>query len=156
MWQDCSVDPRCINCRGDHAASSKTCPKFLEEQAIFRYKVENGSTFHRMISTRTYASAIKFQPGNKPAAPPKDSGRGASYAPSKGRNAQKDPPALSSQRAAETEALVKRRAEKSERREAPRETVSRFAPLAVEAEETISSIWGWGVGGGEFLYPPVP
>ncbi|GFN87213.1 RNA-directed DNA polymerase from mobile element jockey [Plakobranchus ocellatus] len=33
--RDCSADPHCVNCRGDHAASSKTCPKFLEEQAIF-------------------------------------------------------------------------------------------------------------------------
>ncbi|GFO19488.1 ATP-dependent RNA helicase a-like protein [Plakobranchus ocellatus] len=28
--RDCSADPNCVNCRGDHAASSKTCPKFLE------------------------------------------------------------------------------------------------------------------------------
>ncbi|GFO34109.1 RNA-directed DNA polymerase from mobile element jockey [Plakobranchus ocellatus] len=61
---DCSADPLCINCRGNHAASSKTCPKFLEEQAILRYKAENGGTFrqarkavvveiHKTISTRT-------------------------------------------------------------------------------------------------------
>ncbi|GFO18977.1 RNA-directed DNA polymerase from mobile element jockey [Plakobranchus ocellatus] len=36
--RDCSADPFCVDCRGDHAASSKTCPKFLEEQAILRYK----------------------------------------------------------------------------------------------------------------------
>ncbi|GFO27745.1 nucleic-acid-binding protein from mobile element jockey [Plakobranchus ocellatus] len=29
VQRDCSADPRCVNCRGDHAASSKTCPKFL-------------------------------------------------------------------------------------------------------------------------------
>ncbi|GFO07074.1 nucleic-acid-binding protein from mobile element jockey [Plakobranchus ocellatus] len=60
--RDCSADPHCVNCRGDHAASSKTFPKFLEEQAILRYKAENGSIFqqackavvveiHKMIST---------------------------------------------------------------------------------------------------------
>ncbi|GFO13695.1 hypothetical protein PoB_004020000 [Plakobranchus ocellatus] len=64
-----SADPHCVNCRGDHAASSKTCPKFLEEQAILRYNAENGSTFqqarkavvveiHKTIATRTFASAI--------------------------------------------------------------------------------------------------
>ncbi|GFO00317.1 poly(a) RNA polymerase, mitochondrial [Plakobranchus ocellatus] len=66
--RDCSADPHCVNCREDHTASSKTCPKFLEEQAILRYKAENGGTFqqarkavvvelHKTISTRTFASA---------------------------------------------------------------------------------------------------
>ncbi|GFN95434.1 nucleic-acid-binding protein from mobile element jockey [Plakobranchus ocellatus] len=43
--RDCSADPHCVNCRGDHAASSMTCPKFVKEQAILRYKAENGVTF---------------------------------------------------------------------------------------------------------------
>ncbi|GFO25729.1 Gag-like protein [Plakobranchus ocellatus] len=29
--RNCSADAHCVNCRGDHAASSKTCPKFPEE-----------------------------------------------------------------------------------------------------------------------------
>ncbi|GFO19526.1 hypothetical protein PoB_004603100 [Plakobranchus ocellatus] len=33
-------------------------------------------------------------------------------------------------------------AEKSKRQETPRETLNRFAPLAMDAEDTISSIWG--------------
>ncbi|GFN74898.1 Gag-like protein [Plakobranchus ocellatus] len=45
--RDCSADPHCVNCREDQAASSKTCPKFLEEQAILRYKAENGGTFQQ-------------------------------------------------------------------------------------------------------------
>ncbi|GFO42414.1 RNA-directed DNA polymerase from mobile element jockey [Plakobranchus ocellatus] len=45
--RDCSADPHCVNCRGDHAASSKTCPKFLEKQAILRYKAENGGMFQQ-------------------------------------------------------------------------------------------------------------
>ncbi|GFO26800.1 nucleic-acid-binding protein from mobile element jockey [Plakobranchus ocellatus] len=45
--RDCLADPHCVNCRGDHAASSKTCPKSLEEQAILRYKAENGGTFQQ-------------------------------------------------------------------------------------------------------------
>ena len=37
LEHDCSNDPSCINCRGDHSAISFTCPKYLEEQAILRY-----------------------------------------------------------------------------------------------------------------------
>ncbi|GFS16309.1 nucleic-acid-binding protein from mobile element jockey [Elysia marginata] len=35
----------CINCKGEHPASSKNCPKYLEEQAILRYRALNGGTF---------------------------------------------------------------------------------------------------------------
>ncbi|GFO08400.1 RNA-directed DNA polymerase from mobile element jockey [Plakobranchus ocellatus] len=149
---DYSADPHCVNCRGDHAASSKACPKFLEEQAILRDKAENGGTFqqarkavvvelHKTISTRTFA-AVKSQLRTKLAALPKDGGRSTPSAPPKGEKAQKDSPAPSPQGAAETKVPAKRRAEKSKRQEAPRETVNRFAPLAMDAEDTISSIWG--------------
>ncbi|GFO36175.1 hypothetical protein PoB_006268000 [Plakobranchus ocellatus] len=85
-----------IGQHGDHAASSKTCPKFLEEQAILRYKAENGGTFqqartavvveiHENISTRTFATAVKTQLRMKPAALLKDGGRSASSAPPKGK-----------------------------------------------------------------------
>ncbi|GFO02343.1 RNA-directed DNA polymerase from mobile element jockey [Plakobranchus ocellatus] len=151
--RDCSADPHCVNCRGDHATSSKTCPKFLEEQSILRYKAENGGTFqlarkavvveiHKTISTRTFASAVKSQLRTKPAALPKDGGRSAFSAPPKGKKAQRDSPAPSPQGAAETEVQAKRRAEKSKRQEASRETFNRFAPLAMDAEDTITSIWG--------------
>ncbi|GFO22669.1 nucleic-acid-binding protein from mobile element jockey [Plakobranchus ocellatus] len=86
--RDCSADPHCVNCRGDNATSSKTCSTVLEEQAILRYKAENGGTsqqarkaivveIHRTISARTYASAVKTQLRTKPAELPKDSGRSA-------------------------------------------------------------------------------
>ncbi|GFO19452.1 nucleic-acid-binding protein from mobile element jockey [Plakobranchus ocellatus] len=150
---DFSADPHCVNCRGDHAVSSKTCPKFLEEQAILRYKAENGGTFqqarktvvlelHKTISTRTFASAVKSQLRTKPAALPKDGGRGGSSAPPKGKKAQKDYLAPSPQEAGETEVTSKGRAEKPKGLKAPGETFDRFAPLALDAEDTISSIWG--------------
>ncbi|GFO31830.1 nucleic-acid-binding protein from mobile element jockey [Plakobranchus ocellatus] len=159
--RDCSADPHCVNCRGDHAANSKTCPKFLEEQAILRCKAENGGTFqqarksvvveiHKTIPTRTFASAVKSQLRTKPAALPKDGGRSAPSAPPKGKKAQKDSPAPSPQGAAEIEVPAQHRAEKSKRQEDPRETVNRFAPLVMDAEDTISSIWG------EFLHPQLP
>ncbi|GFN80771.1 hypothetical protein PoB_000727700 [Plakobranchus ocellatus] len=59
----------------------------------------------------------------------------------RGKKAQKDSPAPSPQGAAEAEVPAKCRAEKSKRQEAPRETVNRFAPLAMDAEDTITSIW---------------
>ncbi|GFO25208.1 nucleic-acid-binding protein from mobile element jockey [Plakobranchus ocellatus] len=70
--RDCLADPHCVHYRGDHAASSKGFPKFLEKQAILRYKAENGGTIqqarkafiveiNKTISTRTYASAVKTQ-----------------------------------------------------------------------------------------------
>ncbi|GFN84498.1 nucleic-acid-binding protein from mobile element jockey [Plakobranchus ocellatus] len=97
---DCSANPHCVNCRGDHAASTKICPKFLEEQAILLYKAENGGTFqqarkavvveiHKTISTRTFASAIKSQLRAKPAALPKDGGRSAPSAPPKGKKSRR-------------------------------------------------------------------
>ncbi|GFN99327.1 hypothetical protein PoB_002583300 [Plakobranchus ocellatus] len=137
----------------EELTSSKTCPKFLEEQAILRYKAENGGTFqqarkavvveiHKTISTRTFASAVKSQLRTKPEALPKDGGRSAPSAPPKGKKAQKDSSAPSPQGAAETEVPAKRKAEKSKRQEAPRETVNSFAPLAMDAEDTITSILG--------------
>ncbi|GFO46829.1 RNA-directed DNA polymerase from mobile element jockey [Plakobranchus ocellatus] len=64
------------------------------------------------------------------------------FCPAQGEKAQKDSPAPSPQGAAEAEVPAKRRAEKSKRQEVPRETVNRFAPLAMDAEDTITSIWG--------------
>ncbi|GFO06052.1 hypothetical protein PoB_003255700 [Plakobranchus ocellatus] len=78
----------------------------------------------------------------KPAALPKDGGRSAPSAPPKRKKAHKDSPAPSPQGAAEIEVPAKHRAEKSKRQEAPRETFNRFAPMAMDAEDTISSIWG--------------
>ncbi|GFO04556.1 RNA-directed DNA polymerase from mobile element jockey [Plakobranchus ocellatus] len=97
---------------------------------------------HKTISTRTFASAVKSQLRTKPAALPKDGGRSAPSAPPKGEKAQKDSPAPSPQGAAETKVPAKRRAEKSKRQEAPRETFNRFAPLAMDAGDATSSIWG--------------
>ncbi|GFN76788.1 hypothetical protein PoB_000329400 [Plakobranchus ocellatus] len=111
---------------GDHAASSKTCPKFLKEQAVLRYKAENGGTFqqarksvvveiHKRTSNHSYAGAVKTRLQTKPAVLPKDGGRSVPSAPPKWKKAQKDSVALSAQRAAETETSAKRRAEKSKR-----------------------------------------
>ena len=43
----CTAAAHCINCKGDHPAFSKQCPKFVEEQAILRYKAEHGGTFQQ-------------------------------------------------------------------------------------------------------------
>ncbi|GFO45191.1 hypothetical protein PoB_007169600 [Plakobranchus ocellatus] len=68
--------------------------------------------------------------------------RSAPSALPKGKKTQKDSLAFRPQGAAETEVPAKYRAKKLKRQEAPRETFNRFAPLAMEAKETIPSIWG--------------
>ncbi|GFN84085.1 nucleic-acid-binding protein from mobile element jockey [Plakobranchus ocellatus] len=60
--RDCSANPHCINCRGDHSASSKTCPKFLEEQAILCYKAENGGTFGKPVRQFWLEAIKRFHP----------------------------------------------------------------------------------------------
>ena len=66
----CTAAAYCINCKGDHSAFSKQCPKFLEEQAILRYRAEHGETFQqaraavivetpKSVSSRTHAQALK-------------------------------------------------------------------------------------------------
>ncbi|GFO36940.1 hypothetical protein PoB_006344500 [Plakobranchus ocellatus] len=147
----CSTVVAASRKRGQGQQKEGGGPSYSDERVS--YKAENGGTFqqarkavvvelHKTISTETFVSAVKSQLRTKPAALPKDGGRSASSAPPKGKKAQKDSPDPSPQGAAETEVPAKRRAEKSKRQEAPRETFNRFAPLAVDAEDTISSIWG--------------
>ncbi|GFO04460.1 nucleic-acid-binding protein from mobile element jockey [Plakobranchus ocellatus] len=94
--RDCLADPHCVNCRGDHAASCKTSPKFLEEQAILCYKAENGGRFQqackavvveirKTILTQAFASAVKTRLRTKLAAFSKDGGRNAPSTASKGK-----------------------------------------------------------------------
>ena len=77
----CTAAAHCINCKGDHPAFSKQCPKFMEEQAILRYKAEHGGTFQqaraavivdtpRTVSSCTNAQATKLSlKSSKPAQP---------------------------------------------------------------------------------------
>ena len=78
----CTFAAYCINCKGDHPTFSKPCPKFLEEQAILRYKAEHGGTFQqaraavivetpKSVSSRTYAQALKPSLKPKQTAQPK-------------------------------------------------------------------------------------
>ncbi|GFR75862.1 nucleic-acid-binding protein from mobile element jockey [Elysia marginata] len=45
IGEECDRSHKGINCKGDHPASSKNCPKYSEEQAILRYRAHNGGTF---------------------------------------------------------------------------------------------------------------
>ncbi|GFO16312.1 hypothetical protein PoB_004281700 [Plakobranchus ocellatus] len=120
-------------------------PSYTNEHVSLRELV----TIQKFYETRP-SSAVKTQLRTKPSALPKDGGRSAPSAPPKGGKAQKDSPAPSPQRAAETETIVKCRAEKSKRQGAPGETFNRFVPLAMDAEDAISSIWG------DFSIPSFP
>lgn len=41
----CILDPYCKNCKGNHPATSKDCPKYKKEVAIIKIQVETGVTF---------------------------------------------------------------------------------------------------------------
>ena len=98
----CTAAAHCINCKGDHPAFSKQCPKFLEEQAILRYKAEHGGTFQqaraavivdtpRTVSSRTYAQATKLSLKSSKATQPKASDKVSASVTSKA-NAQRHTP----------------------------------------------------------------
>ncbi|RUS90346.1 hypothetical protein EGW08_001841 [Elysia chlorotica] len=84
--KDCKADPSCLNYHGPHAADSKECPKWKEEEAIQRYETQHGATFARAgaaivveldpnIKRRTYAKATSVGTKIAQTAPPKGSGR---------------------------------------------------------------------------------
>ena len=98
----CTAAAHCINCKGDHPAFSNQCPKFLEEQAILRYRAEHGGTFQqaraavivetpRSVSSRTYAQALRPSQKPKETAQPKASDKVTASVTSKA-NAQRHTP----------------------------------------------------------------
>ena len=63
----CKATPRCLNCRGDHSASSRDCPKWQEEKKILEYRAKHGGTFKQvrdclfpkgLRQNQTYAKAL--------------------------------------------------------------------------------------------------
>ena len=135
----CTAAAHCINCRGDHPAFSKQCPKFVEEQAILRCKAEHGGTFQqaraavivdtpRAVSSRTYAQATKSSLKSTKAAQPKASDKVTASVTSKA-NAQRHTP-LSSPKGAVSRTADKPTARKPSKEGAPREPVSRFGNVS--------------------------
>ena len=59
--------PSCINCKGEHSASDRNCPKYLEQKSILRIKFSEGVSFPEAkkrfeVSNKvvtTYASVTK-------------------------------------------------------------------------------------------------
>ena len=105
MSGDLRAAAHCINSKGDHPAFSKQRPKFVEEQAIFRYKAEHGGTFQqvraavivntpRAVSSRTNTQATKPSLKFTKAAQPKASDKVTASVTSKA-NDQKHTPASS-------------------------------------------------------------
>ena len=132
----CTAAAHCINCKGDHPAFSKQCPKFLEEQAILRYKAEHGGTFQqaraavivdtpRAVSSRTYAQATKVSLKSSKATQPKASDKVSASVTSKA-NAQRHTPPSSPKGA------VSRPADK------PREPINRFGNVSDMDIDSIS------------------
>ena len=133
----CTAAAHCINCKGDHPAFRKQYPKFVEEQAILRYKAEHGGTFQqaraavivfvdttRAVPSRTYAQATKPSLKSTKAAQPKASDKVTASVTSKANAQRHTPP--SSPNGAVSRPADKPRARKPSKEGAPREPVSRF------------------------------
>ncbi|GFS10643.1 nucleic-acid-binding protein from mobile element jockey [Elysia marginata] len=80
VGEECKKEPRCVNCKGEHPANSKSCPTFMEEQAILRYRAQNGGTFGQAraavimevakeVRPKLYAQAVRGGPIRKVTAP---------------------------------------------------------------------------------------
>ena len=146
----CTAAAHCINCKGDHPAFSKQCPKFLEEQVILRYRAEHGGTFKqaraavivetpRSVSSRTYAQALR--PGQKPkeTAQPKASDKvSASFTPK--ANAQRHTPP-SKPKGAVSRPSDKPRARIPSKEGAPREPINRFGNVSEILLQLFNTIW---------------
>ena len=135
----CTAAAHCINCKGDHPAFSKQCPKFMEEQAILRYKAEHGGTFQqaraavivdtpREVSSRSYAQATKLSLKSSKATQPKASDKVTAPVTSKANAQRHTPP--SSPKGAVSRPADKPRARKPSKEGAPREPVSRFGNVS--------------------------
>ncbi|GFS20911.1 nucleic-acid-binding protein from mobile element jockey [Elysia marginata] len=88
--EECDRSHKCVNCKGDHPASSKNCPKYLEEQAALWYRAHNGGTFGQAraavivevakeVRPKLYAQAVRGGPARRPpprAPAPEDSDSG--------------------------------------------------------------------------------
>ena len=128
-------------------AFSKQCPKFMEEQAILRYKAEHGGTFQqaraavivdtpRAVSSRTYAQATKLSLKSSKATQPKASDKVTAPVTSK-ENAQRHTPP-SSPKGALSRPAEKPRARKPSKEGAPRDPLSRFGNVSDMDIECIS------------------
>ncbi|GFR68592.1 nucleic-acid-binding protein from mobile element jockey [Elysia marginata] len=60
--EECKRDVRCVNCKGDHPANSKSCTKYQEEQAILRYRASNGGTFKQACAAVVVNVAKEIRP----------------------------------------------------------------------------------------------
>ena len=68
----CDKPAKCVNCSGNHPASSKQCPQWEKEKKILKIKCENNLSFpdarkqyEQFYTGQTYASAVKPGTCNK-------------------------------------------------------------------------------------------
>ena len=67
MWEagyegiSCSNHQKCANCKGEHSASSRDCPKWMLEKRVQQLKVERGISF-----PDARKAALSEQPTNAP------------------------------------------------------------------------------------------
>ncbi|XP_040174940.1 uncharacterized protein LOC120906955 [Anopheles arabiensis] len=42
---ECTVDPVCINCKDNHSTTSRTCPRYIQEEQVIKYKIDNNCSY---------------------------------------------------------------------------------------------------------------
>lgn len=62
----CDNQPKCINCNNAHSSWSKTCPRFIHEQAIIKYATDNQVPFkdarqrqQTNVKSQSFAETLK-------------------------------------------------------------------------------------------------
>ena len=56
-----AVSNKCLNCKGQHEATSKDCPHFIREKSIIKIKIDNKVSFARarLIYNSQYSQKLK-------------------------------------------------------------------------------------------------
>jgi len=65
---DCTSEPKCPNCTGNHSAFSKSCPKWLFEKRVQQLKAERNITFIEARKIASTESEGRSAPGGRTAA----------------------------------------------------------------------------------------
>ena len=122
----CKATPRCLNCRGDHSASSRDCPKWQEEKTILEYRARHGGTFKQvrdclfpkgLRQNQTYAKVLAQGTAAETTAEPET--RRSTQSKKKGKGSTKPSPQVV--------------------HPAPVKTKNKFSALSVEGEEEMEA-----------------
>jgi hypothetical protein len=66
--EKCNTSPKCINCKGDHPAFSRTCPKWIMEKEIQTVRVKQSISYieaRRLVESRTPKLGVSYSAATK-------------------------------------------------------------------------------------------